>query len=145
MRLVEIGMLKSRAHGNKKLFSLRPDFIFAEEIRSIVFKTEGVGEEILKSQTRLGAIHYAALTESMVSGIKESHQDIDLVIVGDLNLEVLSNIVAREEKRSGREINYTVLKLSEFNMRKKRQDVFIRKLLTSTRVMLVGDREEYKG
>jgi hypothetical protein len=145
MRLVEIKLLKSEKRGNKKYFILNKGFPFFEELLNIVIKSEGIAEDILKNQSKLGPVHFAGLTNSFVSGIKSSHKEIDLVIIGDVDLTLVSEIIQKEEERLEREINYTVLRLSEFNLRKKRRDVFIINLLLSTRILVIGDREEYNS
>ncbi len=49
----------------------------------------------------------------------------------------------RTEKQLNREINYTVLKNSEFQLQKKRRDAFITELIFGSRIMLLGDEEEF--
>ncbi|MBD3363487.1 hypothetical protein GF362_07265 [Candidatus Dojkabacteria bacterium] len=143
MRLDEIKLLKSTKRGNKKYFSLNFDFPYFEEFCSLFIKSDGLGEDIIKKHNKLGAIYFAALTSAFVSGVNINHKEIDLIIIGDIDLELLGEIVRKEEEKIGREINYTVLKLAEFNLRKKRKDPFITNLLLSTKVLLIGNREEY--
>ena len=48
----------------------------------------------------------------------------------------------RMEKQLNREINYTVLKKSEFDVRKKRRDPFVAELLVANKILLIGNQEE---
>jgi len=50
-------------------------------------------------------------------------------------------LIREEEKRLGREINYTVMTEEEFSFRKKKRDPFILSVLQGSRVMLYGDEE----
>lgn len=143
MRLEEIKFLKSTIRGNKKYFSINPYFPFFEEIKSIIYKSDGIGEALVVSQNKIGNIYFAALSGSFVNGIRMHESEIDMLIVGDVDMSVLSGIVKKEEEKIGREINYSVLKLSEFNLRKKRKDPFIIKILLETQVLIIGNREEY--
>lgn len=145
MRLVEIKLLKSEKRGNKKYFVLNKNFPYFEEFSSVIIKSDGIAEQIIQNQSKLGNIQFVGLTSSYISGVKFSHKEIDLIIVGDVELESISEMVEKEENRLQREINYTVLRLSEFNLRKKRRDPFIINLLLSTRVLVIGDREEYNA
>jgi hypothetical protein len=47
-----------------------------------------------------------------------------------------------EESKRGREINYTVMTRDELDFRKKRHDPFLQGILSSSRVMIVGDEED---
>jgi hypothetical protein len=54
----------------------------------------------------------------------------------------LAKIVQEEEKKVGREINYTVMSREEFAFRKRRRDPFLLGILASSRTMIIGDEEE---
>lgn len=143
LRLTEIRLLRENSRGNRKYYSLNPGFHFYEELDAMLMKSYGLGDRILKNQAKLGTIYFAAFTYSFVNNAHVSHKDIDLIIIGDVNLEVLTEIVKECEEKYQREINYTVLRLGEFNLRKKRSDQFIISLLLSTKILLVGNREEF--
>lgn len=143
LRLAEIKLIKEASRGNRKYYSLNPAFHFYEELDSMMMKSFGIGDKIIKNQAKLGTIYFAALTYSYVNNVRLSHKDIDLIIVGDVNLEMVSSMVKEYEEKLQREINYTVLRLGEFNIRKKRSDQFILSLILSTKILLIGNREEF--
>lgn len=143
LRLTEIKLLKVDTRGNRKYFSLNPDSCFFEELNSLIFKSYGLGGDIIKNQTSLGNITYAALSYSCVSGVRMDKNDIDVIIIGEVDMNVLSEIIHGFEEKTERELNYTVLKLGEFELRKKRRDPFIVNMLLATQVMLIGNRGEY--
>ncbi|MCA9385777.1 hypothetical protein KC717_03960 [Candidatus Dojkabacteria bacterium] len=145
MRLQEIKLLKSEKRGNKKYFSLNRHFPFFEELNAMMQKSSGLGEAIIKAQNKVGTIYFAALMNNYATslGAVTPTKEIDFVIVGDVDMNALGTIVQGEEEEIGREINYTVLKLSEFNLRKKRRDPFIISMLLNTHVLLIGSREDY--
>lgn len=145
MRLNEIKLLKSDTRGNKKYFALNPDFPFYDELAAMVLKSDGLGEAMIKNQNKLGSVYFAALTTQYVNGMSQNQKDIDMVIVGDVDIHMLASLIQREETSMEREINYTVLKLSEFNLRKKRRDPFIINILLDTKVLLIGNRDEFVG
>lgn len=145
LRLVEIGFLDAVTLGNKTFYSINSDFPFFEELMSILYKCDGIGEEIFKSRDKLGIIYFGALTSSYINKSQRGHKDIDMILVGDIDLETLGALVSRQEKKENRDINYTVLKLGEFNLRKKRVDPFMQKLLADCQVMLMGSRIEFNA
>ena len=142
LRLEQIKLLKSERKGNRLYFTLLDSFPFYNELLSIVYKTFGLGGEILRCQKELGELKFALLTRTYTKGIKTGMQDIDLVIIGKVNIPALTGAVQRAERQTGREINYTVLKESEFILRKKRRDAFVTNILQGSKVMLIGDEDE---
>jgi hypothetical protein len=79
------------------------------------------------------------LSGRFARGLPTKQGAVDLLVVGDINLQALANIVREEEQKIGREINYTVMTKEELAFRKKRHDPFLLGILTDARVMLIGD------
>jgi hypothetical protein len=142
LRLEQIKLLKSERKGNRLYFTLLDSFPFYNELLSLVYKTFGLGGEIIRCQNELGAINFALLTRAYTKGIKTGIHDIDLLLIGKVNVPALTAAVQRAERQTGREINYTVLKDSEFILRKKRRDAFIIGILQGSKVMLIGDEDD---
>lgn len=142
LRLEQIKLLKSERKGNRLYFTLLDTFPFYNELLSIVYKTYGLGGEILRCKKELGDVKFALLTRAYTKGIKIGIHDLDLVIIGKVNVSALTAAVQRAERQTGREINYTVLKDSEFILRKRRRDAFVTSILQGSKVMLMGDEDE---
>lgn len=142
-RLEEVKLLITEKRGNRKYFLLNKKHPFFAELLGMVHKTFGLGSDILKSQSKLGQLEYAVLTSSFTRGIPLTPSDVDLVIVGDIELNLLEEIITNAERRIGKEINYTVLSENDFEIRKKRRDSFVTRLIMSDSVLLVGDRAEF--
>lgn len=141
-RLEEIKLLYSEKKGNRKYFGVNKDFLYFDELRSMVFKTFGLGGEIVKAKNKLGDVSFVALTEQYVEA--NSTEGLDLVVVGDgVSMELLDQIVTKQEERDGRHINYTVLSTRDFELHKRRRDTFILQILTHGRVMLIGSEKEF--
>jgi predicted nucleotidyltransferase len=141
-RMEDVKLLKSEKRGNRKYFSLNFDHPFFNELLSLVHKTFGLGGAITRHENKIGDIEYAILTRSYTRGIRMGTHDVDLVVVGDIELAFLSDLVEKEEDRIEREINYTVLTNKEFKLRKKRRDNFVMELLLSSKTIVLGDEEE---
>ncbi len=141
-RLEECKILLTERRGNRKYFSLNVNHVFFNELLAILHKTYGLGGSIIKNSSKIGDIDFAILTSSYTRGIRVGVHDVDLVVVGGVNLDALGEIVSKVEKQLGREVNYTVLKRSEFELRKKRRDSFVVELLMGTKVLLIGSNEE---
>lgn len=141
-RLEECKILRVESRGNRKYFSLNYGHPFFEELLKIFHKSYGLGGTIINNSKKVGEIDFAILTSSYTRGLRMGLHDVDLVIVGQVELGVLSEYIAKAEKQLGREVNYTVLKRSEFELRKKRRDSFVMELLFSSKIVLIGSDEE---
>jgi hypothetical protein len=51
-------------------------------------------------------------------------------------------LIKEEEKKRGREINYSTMSEEEFVFRKKRNDPFLEGILRASKLMILGDEEE---
>ena len=135
-------MLKKERRANRLYYSFRRDYPLYFELLEIVNKAYGLGGEILRQRAKLGRIKFVMLSGKFVRGKERGPEDVDLLIVGDVVLPQLAQIVRAEEVRRDREINYTVMSEEEFKFRKERRDPFVLKILSGSRVMIIGDEEE---
>lgn len=135
------GVLKKEPRANRVYYSLSKDYPFYFDLLKIGAKTMGLGQAILETRAKLGKIKFAMLSGKFVRRIKESPDDVDLLVVGTVVLPELAILVRSEESRLGAEINYTVMTEEELKFRKTRNDPFLGAILTGSRVMLLGDEE----
>lgn len=139
LRLEEIGFIRSDQRGNRKYYLLNRDYLFIGELLGIFHKSFGLGGSIIKKLPELGEVEYAVLTGSFTTFSAPDPSIIDLVLIGNIDLEALAALIQDAEKKLNREINYTVLKSSEFILKKKRRDAFIMQLLIVPKIMLAGN------
>lgn len=135
------GILTREPRANRVYYSLSKQYTFYQDLLYLGAKTIGLGVEILKNRARLGKLKYVMFSGKFARYLKKSHEDIDLLIVGVVVLPELALLIKNEERRIGREINYTIMTEEEFAFRKKRNDPFILSILSGSRVMLIGDEE----
>lgn len=144
-RMTRIGLLKRRPRGNKIYYDVNPQFIFYPELVSLVAKEVGLGAELIKRAKELGNIRYAAVAKPLLRGRVAGSTDVDVLIVGSVDAVLLKEIITRAELEHKHEINYTVMGDEEFTFRKRRKESFIVQLLSQSRVMLIGDEEEFSS
>lgn len=142
LRMSETGLVKAETKGNKIYYTLNPNYVYFKELMGFVFKSFGLGSEIIRNEKNIGNIKYCFLTCAYTRGIRNSPEDVDLVIIGDIDMKKLEESIKRAEKEDTKQINYTVLKPFEFEIRLKRKDPFIIQTLLCSKVMLVGDEDE---
>lgn len=135
------GILIREPRANRVYYSLSKNYLFYFDLLRIGAKVVGLGAAILKNRVKIGRIKYAMFSGRFARRIDKKPTDVDLIIVGTVVLPELAILIRDEEKRLGREINYTVMTEEEFSFRKKKRDPFIFSVLTGSRVMLFGDEE----
>jgi len=142
-RLRRINFLKKSPRGNRIYYSVRPDFIFLDELLGMVAKETGLGQAILERREELGKINFALFAKAFVKGRVSKPSEVDLLLIGKVSLPLMTKLVENEQQRLGHEINYTVLTPEEFDFRKRRKDPFIVDILSRPRIVLLGNEEKY--
>jgi hypothetical protein len=135
------GVLSKEKRANRVYYYLNKTYPFYYDLIRLSGKLTGLGADILKNRSKLGKIKYAMFSGQFIKGMKKDAEDVDFIVVGDVVIPELALLVRNEEARRGVEINYTVMTEEEFDFRKNRHDPFLEKILTGSRVMLIGDEE----
>lgn len=135
------GILIKEPRANRVYYSLSKNYPFYFDLLRLGSKNIGLGAEILKNKVKLGKIKYAMFSGRFLRKMKDQPDEVDLLIVGNVVLPELALLIREEERRLATEINYTVMTDEEFDFRKKKRDPFIVAILSSSRVMLIGDEE----
>lgn len=144
-RLHDLGLFRKRPSGNRIYYSADTSCPYYSDLLSLVVKEEGLAREVIESSKKLGNIKYGVLSKSFSRGMERSVLDVDLFLVGDVNLDFLEEMVKKYERKLGREINYSVMSLEDFDHRKRKNDQFIMKILSQSRTMLIGDEEKFSS
>ncbi len=135
------GILAREPRANRVYYALSKNYLFYFDLLRMGSKIVGLGAGILKNRVKIGKIKYAMFSGRFARRMEKRSADVDLIIVGTIVLPELALLIRDEEKRLGREINYTVMTEEEFTFRKKKRDPFILSVLSGSRVMLLGDEE----
>lgn len=142
-RMEDRAMVKKEPRGNRLYYFFRKDYAYYQDLISLVAKTTGLGADVIKHKNKLGNIKFAMLSGRFARHMpRKSDEDIDLLLIGNINLPELNKLVRKAESEREKEINYAPMTLDEFEFRKSRRDPFLQKILASGRVMLIGDEEE---
>jgi len=142
--LESAGLLFSRKSGNRVYYTLNIRSTFYPEFLALIAKEFGLGSSIILSIKNLGDIKYAVLSKSFAGKRRKSSSlDVDLFVVGKVNINALEDLVKKEQELRGHEINYAVMGEDEFNYAKRKNDQFVIRVLLQSRIMLIGDEEEF--
>ena len=142
--LESIGLLVSRRSGNRVYYTLNIHSTHYSELLGLVAKTYGLGANIIANLRNLGDVRYAVLAKAFAGKRRKSSSiDVDRFVVGKVNIDMLEDIVKKEQELRGTEINYAVMGEDEFNYAKRKNDQFVIRILVQSRIMLIGDEEEF--
>ncbi|HUW24401.1 MAG TPA: hypothetical protein VMW04_02110 [Patescibacteria group bacterium] len=140
--LEEVGLLKKEPRGNRLYYWLNPNYSLYDQLLAMVAKETGLGEQIIKNRNRIGKITFCVFSGKFVRRLPRKEEEVDILVVGEVVMVELAALVKAEEEKRDQEINYTVMANEEFEFRKKRRDPFLLGILSSTKVMIIGDEEE---
>lgn len=141
-RMEKTGMVKKEPRGNRLYYFFNREYPLYEDLLSMVNKTTGLGKELIKNKSKLGRVKLIMFSGRFARRLPLEEGGVDLLIVGEIEMQTLTKLVRAEEAKLNREINYTVMTKDEFNFRKKRRDPFLQGILLGSRIMIVGDQEE---
>lgn len=142
LNLIRAGVLEEAENvkdGKLKYYRLRKACPFLEEIKSILFKSQLVGDDsfVEEIKTKVGNVMYFVLCGFFVNDDKAP---TDILIAGAVDPDRIKRIVNRFEKEVGRNIRYTVFNSREFKERKQLMDKFLYQIFESPHIEVVGYR-----
>ena len=136
------GIFTREKHGNQVYYSLNTNSPIFSEIKSIVSKTIGAQGELEKALISIKGIKTAFIFGSFANGKEDSLSDIDLMIVGEIDENILVRKISKLENKLDREINYHIFSQKEFAKRVKGKDFFISGILSKPVIFLIGNDED---
>lgn len=142
-RLSKANLIRKEKRGNRLYYLIRKDHPYYYELMSMVAKEMGIGKLILDNRQNLGKTKLAILSMEFAEGRISGQEELDLLLVGEINLEVVSELVKQASAVAKKDINYTVLGEEEFEYLKSRRDKFILSFLIAPNILLFGDSSRY--
>ena len=103
-RLEEAGLVNASLKGNKKMYRVNPEHPLFNEIRSLVMKHLGIDQLIDSMISNLGDLKRVYLAGDMAKGMNS--ELIDVVLVGDIDMNFLVKLIAKTEKLLNRKIRF---------------------------------------
>lgn len=119
----------------KKFYQLNDIFILHEELSSLFSKSHLMLEKDLMNQ--LASLENAYLTIMTGFFVEAEGSAVDILFVGNIPRQQLATIIKSHEQKLGRDINYTVMPLKEFEYRREITDKFLYDILVSPKIVLV--------
>jgi len=137
-KLEEAGILNFQREANIKFYTLNKASPIYTEIKSIILKTEALGETLRNGLKNLKDIKCAFIYGSVAKDKERSGSDIDLCIIGKPDLNALSSITAKLEEKLKREISTVTFSPQEWQRAIQNKKAFVRDMLKNKKIMLIG-------
>jgi len=134
--LKEEGIIDFVKKGNQSHYYLNKKSPIFNEIKSIISKTIGLEFKIKKCLEPITGIKEAFIFGSFAKEKEHSLSDIDLMIIGSIDEDILIPRISKTEELLGREINYHLISEDEWKKRKDK-DSFIKSITSSPVIKII--------
>lgn len=143
-RLEGLGVVVSQREGKQKHYHANRDLPIFDELRSIAVKTVGLVEVLSDALGSCrGKIVLAFVYGSVAQGTYTAKSDVDLMIVGDLDVVNLHHAIVQAEDQLKRAVNYSLFSPEEFRMERDNADSFLSSVLSGPKLLVIGKVDEY--
>ena len=144
-QLSDAGLIVRKIVGRQILYQANRKSPVFSELRGLLLKTSGVRDVLrhalapLKNRVRLAFVYGSIATHQ-----ERAASDVDLMIVGDVDLGEVSSALSGAEKVLRREINPSVYPLNEFQMKIRAKSHFLTSVLQRKKLFIVGSENDLR-
>jgi predicted nucleotidyltransferase len=141
--LARAGVVRRTVRGRQVYFQANPDCPIYAELRGLVVKTGGVADALRAALAPLAdRIRAAFIYGSVAKGAERRASDVDVMVIGDVSFAEASEALARAQQAIGREVNPSVYAPADFRAKLAAKHHFLRTVLKSEKIFLIGDGRE---
>jgi len=142
-KLAKVGLLVRTSVGNQVFYQVNQRNPVFSEMRALVGKTVGVFN-ILRSALEACSeqIKVAFVYGSVARQEETAESDIDVMIIGDVQLDEVLSRLSEVETTLGRAVNPTVYPAREFQTKLQAGNHFLDAVLNGKKVFLFGNEEK---
>jgi predicted nucleotidyltransferase len=141
--LAQAGIIRRRVHGHQVYFRADASSPIFTELRGIVTKTVGAGDQLRAAlQPLKDRLRVAFIYGSVARGTENGRSDIDVMVIGDVTFAEVCDAVTPTQDALNREVNVTVYPVREFQEKARAGHYFVSEVLRGDKVFLIGDKNE---
>lgn len=130
------GIFMYEEKGQQKYFRIDKSSPIFKELKSIILKTIGVEGAFKEALRRRSDVDFAIIYGSFAKGQEDMRSDVDVLVVGDINFETMSDIAANIEHTLKRDVNIKLYSKEEFLQKKKSKDPFLISVLEDKYILI---------
>jgi len=141
--LGEMGLVVREQRGRQVFYRVDPEHPLYPDLKNLLLKTTGIVPAIREALTPINEhILFAFLFGSIVQGRLTKSSDVDVMIIGEVSTQVVSDALLDVEKQLQREVNPSVFPSAEFRRQIRSGNHFLRSILEQDKIMLIGGEDE---
>lgn len=140
-KLERLDLVIARRDGNRLCYSANREHPLFSDIHNLVVKTSGL-VDILRAAIDKEGVKMAFVFGSIAGNQADAGSDVDLMVIGDVRLRILSGWLTGIQEKIQREINPHVLSEEEFARKKQSKEHFLINVLSSPKLFIKGTEDE---
>lgn len=130
-KMISAGLLSEEINGTQRNIKINEQFPLYHELRSICMKTFGLKNRLRDLLEPVSiSIEEAFIFGSVARGEDRPQSDIDLMVIGNIDLIILMDIIAPAEQELGRMIDLNLYTPDEWKTAKEHDSVILQILQT---------------
>ncbi len=141
-KLLRLDIITRIKDGNRVYYKANAEHPLYADIKKLVLKTIGLADILKNALAVEKKIKVAFVFGSIARQVEKAHSDIDLMVIGEIGLRKLTALLGDSANKIGREINPHIQTESEFIKRKKAKDHFLKQVLESPKIFIIGNEDE---
>lgn len=142
--MAEAGLLIRDQVGNQVFYQADQSCSIYEELASIFRKTSGLASLVCDHLDEISdRIDFAVVFGSMASGRQNSVSDLDVLILGDIELIDVVRALSPLGQTLRREINPVVMTADHFSAQVMKKDRFALRVIEGPKILVIGDADEF--
>lgn len=135
-------IFKTIKKGNLKIYSLNLKYPLYKEIKKIIDKTIGIEKKLQEVLRKTTKIDVAFIYGSFAKEKEDRFSDIDLMIIGNPNEDILISGTSSIETNLKREINYNIFSSQEFRKGLEKKEVFLEEIIKNPKKFIIGTQND---
>lgn len=144
-KLAAVDLVVRTAVGNLVFYQANQRHPIFSEMRALVNKTVGIFNTLRSALESLNSPGSVAFVYGSIARQEErAESDIDLMIIGDIELDDVLVRLAEAETALGRAVNPTVYLIDEFKRKLEDGNHFLNAVLDGKKVFLIGNEDELR-
>ncbi len=144
-RLESAGILCSKKEANVRFYWVNQDHPLYAPLKEIVFKTTGLVDALGESLGPLVAnIRVAFIYGSVAKNLEDARSDIDVMVIGDVDIDELHRAFSQTEKVIDREVNFSVFGEADFKKQLRAKKAFVTDVVGGPKIFLLGGEDDLR-
>ena len=141
--LARAGVVRRTVRGRQVYYQANSESPIYGELRGLVVKTGGVADVLRAALAPLAdRVRVAFIYGSVARGAERRASDVDVMVIGDVSFSDVSDALGKAQEAIGREVNPSVYALADLRSKLAAKQHFLRSVLKSEKIFLIGDEHE---